>query len=110
MAGVIAAAKNDICGVGIAYNAKVAGLRIVGPDGVHPIHEATALNHGAQNVDIYNSAHGKNTYENPHYAVKQAHLYGVTYGREQKGSIYVVAAGNDPDGDGNCNTDGWANG
>lgn len=28
-AGQIAAVKNDVCGVGIAYNSKVAGVRIV---------------------------------------------------------------------------------
>lgn len=30
-AGQIAAVKNDVCGVGIAYNSKVAGVRIVRP-------------------------------------------------------------------------------
>lgn len=30
-AGQIAAVKNNVCGVGIAYNSKVAGVRIVRP-------------------------------------------------------------------------------
>ena len=93
--------------MGIAYESKVAGLRVKGPLGMYDMHEAAALNYDAQEVDIYSSAHGMGNFESPPYVTKQAYLYGVTYGRNRKGSIYVTASGNEDARDSNCN--GWVN-
>jgi kexin len=51
-AGQIAALKNNVCGVGIAYNSKVAGLRILSGT-ITDIDEAAALNYAFQNTSIY---------------------------------------------------------
>ena len=50
--GEIAAAKNQICGLGVAYNARISRIRIL----IKPISdadEAMALNYAYQNNDIY---------------------------------------------------------
>ncbi|KAJ7074135.1 peptidase S8/S53 domain-containing protein [Mycena amicta] len=47
-AGQVAAVKNTACGVGIAYDSKVAGVRILsGP--ISDVDEAASLNYGMQN-------------------------------------------------------------
>ncbi|KAJ7827516.1 hypothetical protein B0H14DRAFT_3873676 [Mycena olivaceomarginata] len=51
-AGQVAAGKNAACGLGLAYESKVAGVRILsGP--ISDIDEAASLNYGFQNVSIY---------------------------------------------------------
>jgi kexin len=56
-AGEIAAGKNDYCGVGLAYDSKIAGIRILsGP--ISDVDEAAALNYGFQNTSIYSCSWG----------------------------------------------------
>lgn len=51
-AGEIAAVKNDACGLGVAYNAKVAGVRILSKR-ILPSDEALAINFAMDKNDIY---------------------------------------------------------
>ena len=58
-AGVIAMSKdNGICGVGVAYEAKVAGLRLITIQGVTDIQEAKALSYSNDKIDIYSNSWG----------------------------------------------------
>ena len=117
-AGVIAAVRNDLCGVGIAYDSKVASLRILDPpwrtDAGWHTREASAFNHHYEDVSIYSGSYGPPddgmTLDGPSYVANQALLNGVNNGRGGKGSIYVFAAGNGGDAEGDeCNYDGYAN-
>ncbi|CAI9722533.1 convertase subtilisin kexin type 7-like [Octopus vulgaris] len=111
-AGEIAAVPNKVCAVGVAYGAKVSGLRVLdGPltDGL----EATAFNKNMQINDIYSCSWGPDddgmTVDGPHTLALQAMKHGIDYGRNGYGSIYVVASGNGGSNFDNCNYDGYAN-
>ncbi|KAG1080048.1 hypothetical protein G6F42_023491 [Rhizopus arrhizus] len=56
-AGEIAAVKNDVCGIGVAYDAKVAGIRILSGD-ITEADEAAALNYAYQENSIYSCSWG----------------------------------------------------
>ncbi|KAF6755696.1 peptidase S8/S53 domain-containing protein [Ephemerocybe angulata] len=90
-AGQIAAVKNKACGVGIAYDAKVAGIRILSGR-ITLADEAIALNYGFQDVSLYSSV-----------------LNGINKGRGGKGSVFVFAAGNGGWSGDQCNFDGYTN-
>lgn len=111
-AGEIAAVPNAVCAVGVAYGAKVSGLRVLdGPltDGL----EATAFNKHMQINDIYSCSWGPDddgkTVDGPHDLALQAMKHGINNGRKGYGSIYVVASGNGGRYFDNCNYDGYAN-
>ncbi|KAJ7735426.1 peptidase S8/S53 domain-containing protein [Mycena olivaceomarginata] len=111
-AGQVAAGKNNACGLGIAYNSKVAGVRILsGP--ISDIDEAAALNYGFQNVSIYSCSWGPpdngRAMEAGGYIIDKAILHGVNQGRGGKGSIFVFASGNGAGFGDQCNFDGYAN-
>ncbi|GBE81896.1 Protease KEX1 [Sparassis crispa] len=111
-AGQIAAVKNDICGVGIAYDSKVAGLRILsGP--VSDIDEAAALNYDYQNTSIFSCSWGPpddgKSMEGPSYLIKKAIANGIQNGRDHKGSVFVFASGNGGRSSDQCNFDGYTN-
>ena len=111
-AGQIAAVKNDVCGVGIAYNAKVAGIRILsGP--ISDIDESAALNYGFQNTAIYSCSWGPSddgkSMEGPSYLIQQSVVNGIMNGRGGKGSVFVFASGNGAAQGDQCNFDGYTN-
>ncbi|KIJ69114.1 hypothetical protein HYDPIDRAFT_79892 [Hydnomerulius pinastri MD-312] len=111
-AGQIAAAKNDVCGVGLAYGSKVAGVRILsGP--ITDVDEAAALNYGFQNVSIYSCSWGPpddgKSMEGPGYLIQKAVVNGIQNGRDGKGSIFVFASGNGAGFSDQCNFDGYTN-
>ncbi|KAH9952067.1 peptidase S8/S53 domain-containing protein [Amylocystis lapponica] len=111
-AGQIAAVKNDVCGVGIAYDSQVAGLRILsGP--ISDVDEATALNYDFQNTSIYSCSWGPpddgRSMEAPGYLIKKAMLNGIQNGRDGKGSVFVFASGNGGRSSDQCNFDGYTN-
>jgi len=104
--------KNDVCGVGLAYNSKVAGVRILsGP--ITDVDEAAALNYGFQNVSIYSCSWGPpddgRSMEAPGYIIEKAVVNGIQNGREGKGSIFVFASGNGASQGDQCNFDGYTN-
>ncbi|XP_063677643.1 furin-like protease kpc-1 isoform X1 [Bolinopsis microptera] len=109
-AGQVAASKNDVCGVGVAYNAKIAGIRML-KNKVEDSMEAQALRFKTEKIDIYSSSWGPvddgKKMDGPGLLVKKAFEDGVRYGREGKGSIYVWASGNGGLNKDNCNCDGY---
>lgn len=111
-AGQVAAAKNNYCGIGIAYESKVAGVRILsGP--ISDVDEAAALNFGFQNVSVYSCSWGPpdngRSMEGPNRLIQKAVLNGINNGRDGKGSIFVFASGNGGAHGDQCNFDGYTN-
>ncbi|KAI9511112.1 peptidase S8/S53 domain-containing protein [Russula earlei] len=111
-AGQIAGVKNTVCGVGIAYDSKVSGVRILSGS-VSDIDEAAALNFHYQNTSIYSCSWGPadngKSMESPSYVIERAILNGVQNGRDGKGSIFVFASGNGARHADQCNFDGYTN-
>jgi len=111
-AGQVAAAINDSCGVGIAYDAKVSGIRILS-GALTEADEAASLNYKFQDNHIYSCSWGPSddgkTCEGPSKLVSDAFKNGIEKGRGNKGSIYVFATGNGGVYGDNCNFDGYTN-
>ncbi|KAF8774295.1 Neuroendocrine convertase 1 like protein [Argiope bruennichi] len=104
-------ANNKVCGVGVAFDAKIGGVRVIdGP--VTDAQEAMALVHALDYVDIYTASWGPNddgrSIAGPGTLAKLAFLKGISEGRNGKGAIYVWAAGNGGRLQDNCNLDGYA--
>ncbi|KAI6182681.1 PHOMO B domain-containing protein [Aphelenchoides bicaudatus] len=110
-AGEIAmAANNSFCGVGVAYNSKIGGVRML--DGrVNDRIEAEALSLLIDHVDIFSSSWGPQdngkTVEGPGKLASMALKKGIKEGRDGKGVIYVWASGNGGQID-DCSCDGYA--
>ncbi|XP_040198430.1 neuroendocrine convertase 1 isoform X1 [Rana temporaria] len=103
-------ANNHKCGVGVAYNAKVGGIRML--DGVvTDAIEASSIGFNPQHVDIYSASWGPNddgkTVEGPGRLAEKAFEYGIKQGRNGKGSIFVWASGNGGRQGDNCDCDGY---
>lgn len=103
-------ANNGVCGVGIAFNSKIGGVRMLdGP--VTDRLEAQAINFNMSYVDIYSASWGPNddgvTVEGPGTMAGMALEKGATQGRNGKGSLLVWASGNGGRMQDNCNCDGY---
>ncbi|KAI9141702.1 peptidase S8/S53 domain-containing protein [Paraphysoderma sedebokerense] len=111
-AGEIAAVKNSVCGVGVAYEAKVSGIRILSAE-ISEVEEAAAVNYGFQTNHVYSCSWGPQddgrTTDGPPNLVVKAFMNGINNGRGGLGSIYVLASGNGGVYGDNCNFDGYAN-
>ncbi|CAF4828773.1 unnamed protein product [Pieris macdunnoughi] len=111
-AGEIAmTANNEKCGVGVAWGAKVGGIRML--DGrITDRVEGEALGFAWDKVDIYSASWGPNddgkTVEGPGKLALEAFKRGVERGRGGKGNIYVWANGNGGGHKDNCNCDGYS--
>lgn len=111
-AGEVAAAPNDVCGVGVAYNTNIAGVRILsGP--ITNADEAAALNYQYQLNDIFSCSWGPpddgKSMEAPDGVILKSLVNGVQKGRGGKGSLFVFAAGNGGGNGDQCNFDGYTN-
>lgn len=111
-AGEVASKRdNGICGVGIAYDSKVAGIRMLDQPYMTDIIEANSMSHEPNLIDIYSASWGPTdngkTVDGPRNATMHAIVRGVNDGRNGKGSIYVWASG-DGGQDDDCNCDGYA--
>ncbi|KAH8303711.1 hypothetical protein KR018_001969, partial [Drosophila ironensis] len=109
---VAAVAFNNYCGVGVAYNASIGGVRML--DGkVNDVVEAQALSLNPAHIDIYSASWGPeddgSTVDGPGPLARRAFIYGVTSGRKGKGSIFVWASGNGGRYTDSCNCDGYTN-
>lgn len=109
----MAAARDDgaACGVGSAYRAEIAGLRlIVGP--VTDAQEAGALSHETAAIQIYNNSWGPpdngTVLESPGTLTLAAMAQAVQNGRGGLGNLYVWAGGNGNDNFDDVNADGYA--
>lgn len=112
VAGVCCSVKNNgVCGVGVAYNAKVAGIRLIAAP-AYDYTESYGLSHKWDHIDIYSNSWGPadNAYDlaGPGRLTKSTLAIGVQSGRNGKGSIYVWAGGNGGGNNDNCNYDGFA--
>ncbi|KAH9809177.1 pheromone processing endoprotease kex2 like protein [Teratosphaeria destructans] len=111
-AGEIAAVRNDVCGVGIAYDGKVSGARILSKV-ISDADEAEAMNIKYHDNHIYSCSWGPpddgKSMEAPGILIQRAMVNGVQRGRNGLGSIYVFAIGNGAANDDNCNFDGYTN-
>ncbi|KAJ1667510.1 pheromone processing endoprotease [Coemansia sp. RSA 1813] len=111
-AGQIAAVRNDVCGVGVAYNAKVAGIRMLSKE-ITDQDEILALNYAMDTNWIYSCSWGPNddgkTVQAPDKIVEDAFINGVENGRGGLGSLFVFATGNGGTYYDNCNFDGYTN-
>ncbi|XP_063367945.1 neuroendocrine convertase 1-like [Cydia amplana] len=111
-AGEIAMTANNVkCGVGVAWGAKVGGVRML--DGrITDRVEGEGIGYAWDKVDIYSASWGPNddgrTVEGPGRLAMQAFKRGVTQGRSGKGVIYVWANGNGGIHKDNCNCDGYS--
>jgi kexin len=96
-AGEVAAVRNGVCGVGIAYDAMVAGIRILSGRLTNS-DEATAINFGYEKAHIYSCSWGPRddgkTMDGAPDIVNEAVKNGIEKGRQGLGSIFVFAAGN----------------
>ncbi|XP_042334526.1 proprotein convertase subtilisin/kexin type 4 isoform X2 [Sceloporus undulatus] len=109
---VAATANNDICGAGIAYGAKIGGVRML--DGtVTDIVEAQSLSLRPQHIDIYSASWGPEddgkTVDGPGFLATEAFRKGVLNGRGGLGSLFIWASGNGGLRRDNCNCDGYTN-
>ncbi|KAM4735283.1 furin-like protease kpc-1 [Anableps anableps] len=105
-------ANNSYCGVGIAFNARIGGIRLL--DGVvTDAMEATALTYNMHFIDIYICSWGPRDngaeMDGPHRLTEQALRLGTHKGRRGKGSIFVWAAGNGGLQHDHCGADGYVN-
>jgi kexin len=111
-AGEVSAVKNDVCGVGVAYDSKIAGIRILSKL-ITDADEAVAMNYAYQHNQIYSCSWGPpddgRSMDAPGILIKRAMVNAVQNGRGGKGSIYVFASGNGAGNDDNCNFDGYTN-
>lgn len=108
---ISAVADNGICGVGIAYNAKIAAVRMLDQPYMTDAIEASSMGYKPQNIDIYSASWGPTddgkTVDGPRELTVKAMRDGVNKGRDGKGSIYVWASGDGGPFD-DCNLDGYA--
>ncbi|XP_064596448.1 neuroendocrine convertase 2-like [Liolophura sinensis] len=110
-AGEIAAkANNDNCGVGVAYDARIGGVRML-DGGVTDFLEASALSFKQNYVHVFSASWGPRddgkTLEGPYPLAVKAFENGVLKGRNGLGSIYVWATGNGGLTNDDCNADGY---
>ncbi|NXG52868.1 PCSK4 convertase, partial [Psilopogon haemacephalus] len=106
-----AVANNQVCGAGVAYNARVGGVRML--DGaVTDLVEAQSLSLRPQHIHIYSASWGPRddgkTLDGPGVLAAEAFYRGVTKGRGGLGSIFVLASGNGGINYDNCNSDGYS--
>jgi kexin len=96
----------------VAYDAKVAGIRILSKQ-ISDADEAIALNYHYQENYIYSCSWGPpddgRSMDAPGILIKKAILKGINEGRQGLGSVFVFASGNGAGNDDNCNFDGYTN-
>lgn len=103
-------ANNTVCGVGVAYNSKIGGVRLLdGP--VTDSIEAAAVGFNCTHVDIYSASWGPTdngeTLDGPGRLTSEAINRCINEGRDGKGVIYIWANGNGGIKNDNCNCDGY---
>ncbi|XP_035274664.1 proprotein convertase subtilisin/kexin type 6 isoform X1 [Anguilla anguilla] len=109
---VAAVANNSHCIVGIAYNARIGGIRMLDGD-VTDVVEAKSLGIRPDYIDIYSASWGPDddgkTVDGPGPLAKQAFEQGIKKGRKGLGSIFVWASGNGGREGDHCSCDGYTN-
>ncbi|HEX2620178.1 MAG TPA: S8 family serine peptidase, partial [Phototrophicaceae bacterium] len=116
MAGVANASPNSAndCGVGVAFNADIAGIRVINNLADDPLvalaRIAAGLGYKNDVIAVYNNSWGPlddgKTLAGPDASIKSTLQTAVTNGRGGKGNIFVWSAGNGGSTD-NTNADGY---
>jgi len=111
-AGEVSGARdNGVCGVGVAYDSMVAGIRMLDQPYMTDLIEANSMGHEPNLIDIYSASWGPTddgrTVDGPRNATMRAIVRGVNEGRNGLGNIYVWASGDGGEDD-DCNCDGYA--
>lgn len=111
-AGIIGMQRdNAVCGVGVAYNAKLGAIRL-DLSSSSDILESSALGHRNNYIQIYSNSWGPNdngyTVDGPGQLLEQTLENGIKKGRNGFGNIYVWAAGNGGQNGDSCAADGYA--
>ncbi|XP_076775581.1 proprotein convertase subtilisin/kexin type 4 isoform X7 [Arvicanthis niloticus] len=109
---VSATANNGFCGAGVAFNARIGGVRML--DGaITDIVEAQSLSLQPQHIHIYSASWGPEddgrTVDGPGLLTQEAFRRGVTKGRQGLGTLFIWASGNGGLHYDNCNCDGYTN-
>ncbi|CAF2914819.1 unnamed protein product [Rotaria sp. Silwood2] len=103
-------ANNQVCGVGIAYHARVGGIRMLDGEVTDSV-EARSISHRPDHVDIYSASWGPDdnglVVDGPGLLAKKAFENGALHGRGGKGSIFVWASGNGGRSSDSCACDGY---
>jgi subtilisin-like proprotein convertase family protein len=112
VAGVLASPSNTLGGLGVAPEAKLAGLRLTA-DATDGETEARAFAWKNASLSAYNNSWGPTddgmTVEGPEPIARDAITAATKFGRSGRGSIFVWACGNGrADGD-ESNYDGYSN-
>ncbi|CAH3150837.1 unnamed protein product [Pocillopora meandrina] len=114
-AGVIAGKRdNGLCGVGMAYEAKIADIRFLDDENdATDATESAALVHKLESIDIYSNSWGPDDsawqIEGPGPLTSAALEKGIKEGRRKRGAIYTFAAGNGGIVEDSCAYDGYVN-
>ena len=107
-AGVAAAARNYVCGRGVAYEASIVGIRLIA-EPTYDYQEAEGLGHKRDKIRIYSSSWGPNddgmNMVGPGPITNSVLRQGFESGR----NIYVWAGGNGRQNGDSSNYDGYAN-
>ncbi|KTW30577.1 hypothetical protein T552_00294 [Pneumocystis carinii B80] len=108
-AGQVAAARNDFCGLGVAYESNVSGLKFFS---IASSKEANALTYKFDLNHIYACTWGAsdkgNLFQKISRSTYSAIIEGINKGRNGLGSLYVFGTGKGGDYD-DCNYDEYAN-
>nr|CAH17890.1 Protease-1 (PRT1) protein, putative [Pneumocystis carinii] len=110
-AGEVAAARNTLCGLGVAYESNISGIRFLSSSHAF-ILEKDAVSYKPDVNHIYSCSWGPS--DNGDVAMPMfpttysAIIKGIKEGRNGLGSIYVFGSGNGGHFD-DCNYDGYAN-
>jgi kexin len=111
-AGEIAAVRNNVCGVGVAFDSRISAIRILG-DPITDADEAAAINFRMDINQIYSCSWGPDddgkTVMAPEHLAGVALAKGIETGRGGLGSLFVFASGNGGHHGDDCNYDGYAN-
>jgi subtilisin family serine protease/subtilisin-like proprotein convertase family protein len=114
VAGIAAARGNNTLGItGVAYEASLLGVRLIGGDDQTDEQNAAAILHQNQIVHVSNDSWGPQddgqTLEAPGKLMSLALEKAVREGRGGKGTIFVWPVGNGAERQDNANYDGYAN-
>ncbi|XP_073989026.1 neuroendocrine convertase 1-like isoform X2 [Rhodnius prolixus] len=105
-------ANNHVCGVGIAYQASLGGIKILdGPP--TDLLESSALGYKMDKIDVFSNSWGPaddgKAMDEPGRLLTKVLYKGITEGRNGKGIIYIFASGNGKFHGDNCGADGYIN-
>ncbi|XP_056457987.1 neuroendocrine convertase 1-like [Gadus chalcogrammus] len=105
-------ANNSYCGVGIAFNARIGGIRLLGGP-VTDAMEAVALTFSPNLIHVYVCSWGPpdngSELGGPGRLARRALQWGAHKGRHGRGSVFVWASGNGGIHRDHCGADGYVN-